>query len=100
VIEHLNQEFVNVWTVTEELEKRSRDAEGDPAVRAFAAALLADYQYPVDTQLRAPDGSLLRQLAANDLMNDAQHRDMGAIYLEFLRPPSSTGAGREEDPER
>jgi hypothetical protein len=81
VLERLESGFVNTWTVIEELQSLKSDPSIDPEVRAFAERVHADYQYPVDSQLRAQDGSLLRQLAANDLMGS----DMEARYLEFLR---------------
>jgi hypothetical protein len=85
VIELVNDRFVNVWTVIEELERLKGDAAGDPELREFATTLLADYKYPVDSQLRAPDGALVRQVAANDLM--AAGAGMDRAYLEFLEKP-------------
>jgi len=78
VIELLNDRFVNVWTVIEELERLKRDGRGE--LHDFAASLLADYQYPVDTQIRSADGRLLRQVATNDLIGAS----MTEAYLAFL----------------
>jgi len=81
VIHHLNVSFVNAWTVIEELETLKSDDDVDPALREFASKVLANYKYPVDSQIRASDGALVRQIAANDLMSG----DMVASYLAFLR---------------
>lgn len=86
MIDLLNDEFLNVWTTIEELEQltpKLEPGEVESDLHAFAAALLEDYQYPVDTQIRGPDGSLLRQVATNDLMS--KPNPMEQQYLAFLR---------------
>lgn len=93
MIELLESDYVNTWTVIEELQSLKSDSTIDTEVRSLAERIHADYQYPVDSQLRAPDGTLLRQLAANDLMGS----DMDARYVEFLRgraPPREDGSGQ------
>ncbi len=80
MIDRLNQDFVNVWIVREELDRIVRMTDVDPAVRDLARMVVDDYKYPVDSQLRATDGKLLRQVAVNDLMR----KDMNAEYLAFL----------------
>jgi len=81
----VNDRFVNVWTVVEELERLKSDESIDPGLRVFAKTLLDDYHYPVDSQLRTHDGRLVRQIAANDLMTAAARMDRA--YLEFLQKP-------------
>ena len=79
MIELLNAKFVNAWVLARDLEALRDDSVLSLEVRALAGDLLDDYRYPVDSQIRAPDGRLLARAAANEIGGDV------AVYLEILR---------------
>ena len=83
MIDQLNAAYVNVWVLARELEQLARDEHLGEDARRIAAAALADYQYPVDSQIRSATGALRRQLAANDLMHGSEPAE--ETYLQFLR---------------
>jgi hypothetical protein len=78
----MRDELVNCWILAKDLEALAKDERQPPALRAFAAAAHGRYQYPVDSQLYAPDGRFLAQLAANDLFHP--YADPNQAYAAFL----------------
>jgi len=66
VIELLDQRFVSTWILAKDLEHLSFDRDAPAELRELAKALRGRYAYPVDTQVVAPGGELLGQLAANE----------------------------------
>ncbi len=87
MIELLNARFANAWVLARDLEALRDDASAPAELRALARALRADYQYPVDTQIRAADGRLLEQMSAHDLLfgEPPLWTDGSQDYLELLR---------------
>ena len=78
IIDLLNDSFINVWVLAKDLEPLARQASS-PEVRDWLARLQADYTYPVDSIVYAPDGRRLVSVPANELIG---HRH--AEYLRFL----------------
>ncbi len=52
----------------------------DEAIRERAAHCGKRYKYPVDSQILAPNGDLLSQVGANEIMG----LDLGNRYWRFL----------------
>ena len=79
MIELLNAKFVNAWILARDLETLRDDSALSAEVRTLAGDLLDDYRYPVDSQIRVPDGRLLARAEANEIGGDV------GVYLEILR---------------
>ena len=79
VIELLNEKFVNAWVLGRDLSELREDEVLSAEVRALAGQLEDDYRYPVDSQIRTPDGRLLGRAEANEIGPDE------GAYLAILR---------------
>lgn len=76
----LNQEFINVWILSKNLEPLAKQA-ASPNIREWAAKLENDYTFPVDSIIYTPDGQKLTNVATNELI---WRGDMNTEYLKFL----------------
>lgn len=76
---------MNAWILAKDLETLAAP-HADGRLREFAARTFSDYQYPVDSQIRAADGRLMGQRAANELLRTGS---MTKAYMEFLNDPGA-----------
>ncbi|MCA8950958.1 MAG: hypothetical protein KDE27_15750, partial [Planctomycetes bacterium] len=94
----LQQDFVNVWVLARDLEAIAA-ASDDPDIGALCAAIRANYGYPVDSVVIAPDLEVLGHLN----VHEPGARDP-ETYLAFLQqtlgrePAPPAGAERRAVP--
>jgi len=77
----LKQHFISSWSLLAEVEDLSVNST-DPIVREIAKKSFEGYQFPVQSMVQYPNGTILCSLNANELFDISQQASAASVLFD------------------